>query len=205
MKIETVIAVGAHPDDIELGCGGSIAKLKSQGVKVVAIVLTGGTKGGGVEFNRSIETTDALNHLGVDKVELHDFPDTFLETTRQDIIKVIEEAIKRYAPQRLYTMFKDDRHQDHRAVYEASIIASRSIPQVVSYETPSSWPNFMPVIFEELTEDQMTQKCQALRLHVSQKDRDYTQPDHLRIAAKFRGQQIGLGYTEGFIPYKFVL
>ena len=101
-------------------------------------------------------------------------------------------------------MCGDDHHQDHRTVHEASIIACRSIPQILCYESPSTLPQFAPQVFEDISA-QLDLKIHALREHASQGDRHYMQEDHLRCHAQFRGQQIGIGPSEGFVPYRLVL
>ncbi len=203
--IKRVLAIGAHPDDIELGCGGTLAKLVSQGVEVMALVLTAGKRGADTEqFDRVTETTTALKLLGVQNIVFGDFPDTYLYARFNDVVKCIEENVQFFKPDRVYTMFKDDRHQDHETTFKASIIASRNVRQVLSYETPSSWPNFIPSMFEEIEPEFMEKKVQALQVHESQANRNYTQAGHLTISSQFRGAQIGLGPSEGFIPYKYV-
>lgn len=205
--VKRVLAIGAHPDDIELGCGGTLAKLiKEDGVEVRALVMSQGDVGVRKfmhDFNRTDETTQALKLLGISDIRVGDYPDAFLHMRLNEMIKTIEYHVKDFGPDRVYTMFQHDRHQDHRAVFDASIIACRSVPQVLCYETPSSWPNFVPSMFEQIDE-YFDLKAKALQLHVSQSDRDYTQPDNLRVSAAFRGQQTGNSLNEGFIPYKFV-
>lgn len=200
-----ILAIGAHPDDIELGCGGSLAKLIGQGAEVRTLVLSRGVHGGGDIFDRQQETHEALTSLGITDTHYGDFPDTRLREHLNEMIKYMEGHVREFNPRRVFTMFERDRHQDHRAVFEASIVACRRVPQIFCYETPSSWPNFDPSIYESLDEEDMERKVEALLKHHSQADRDYTQPDHLRTAAKFRGQQVGLPMAEGFIPYKLVL
>ena len=94
--------------------------------------------------------------------------------------------------------------QDHRAVYRASAVACRQVAQIFAYETPSSYPNFVPTIFEPI-DDFIERKVAALKLHESQGDRLYMHEEKIRSAAHFRGVQVDLGQTEGFIPYKLVL
>src|SRR6185369_12150547 len=120
-----------------------------------------------------------------------------------DLIEAIEVHFRECAPDRVYTMFREDRHQDHRAVYQASAVACRRASQILAYETPSSYPNFLPTVFEAVG-DYMERKVEALKLHVSQGDRLYMSEDMIRSAAHFRGVQVELGRAEGFIPYKLV-
>jgi LmbE family N-acetylglucosaminyl deacetylase len=203
-KVKTVLALGAHPDDLELGCGATLAKLSARGVAVHAVVFSDGKLGGPTGFDRVIETRTALETLGVASVTQHEFADTRLQESLNDLIACTEKHVRDLAPDRIYTMFHLDRHQDHRAVYEASVVAGRKVRQILGYETPSSYPNFTPTVFEPV-DDFMEAKIEALKLHVSQGDRLYMQEEKIRSAAHFRGVQVDLGQTESFIPYKLVL
>ena len=202
--VNTVLALGAHPDDLELGCGATLAKLTAAGVRVRAVIFTDGAKGAPEGSNRAQETRAALRSLGVEDVQLHSFPDTKLHEHLNELIGVIEEHVRETAPDRVYTMFDGDRHQDHRTVYEASAVACRKVRQLLGYETPSSYPNFVPTVFEPV-DDFIERKVEALKLHKSQGDRLYMHEEKIRSAAHFRGVQVDLGQTEGFLPYKLVL
>ena len=204
IEARNVIAIGAHPDDLELGCGATLAKLADRGVAVTAIVLSVGGEGAGADFDRGAETRAALASLGVREVILHDFPDTRLHEHLNELIATIEGHVREIEPDRVYTMFDGDRHQDHRAVYQASAVACRRVPQILGYETPSSYPNFIPTLFEPVDEF-MARKIAALKMHSSQGSRLYMHEEKVRAAAHYRGVQIDLGQTEGFIPYKLVL
>ncbi len=199
-----ILAIGAHPDDIELGCGGSLAKLARAGADVTALVLSRGRRGVMSEDDRAAETRQALEAIGIRRIDVHDFEDTQLARHLTDIIPVIEQCVREVSPTRVYTMFQYDRHQDHRTVYEASAIACRSVPQLLGYETPSSYPNFTPTVFEMIGADLET-KIAALKCHISQGSRVYMQEEKIRAAAIFRGVQVDLGPSEGFVPYKMVI
>ena len=203
-EVKSILALGAHPDDLELGCGATLAKLVARGAHVTAVVLSDGRLGAESEFDRHRETREALGSLGIQNIVQHDFPDTRLHEHLNDLIACIEQHVREVAPQRVYTMFHDDRHQDHRAVYRASSVACRRVAQILAYETPSSYPNFVPTVFEPI-DDFIERKVEALKLHRSQGDRLYMHEDKIRSAAHFRGVQVDLGQTEGFIPYKLVL
>lgn len=200
----TILALGAHPDDLELGCGATLAKLIARGAHVTAVILSDGSLGAESGSDRGQETHEALTFLGVQAVVQHAFPDTRLHEHLNELIATIEQHVRDIVPQRVYTMFHDDRHQDHRAVYQASTVACRRVPQILAYETPSSYPNFIPTVFEPI-DDFIERKVAALKLHKSQGDRLYMHEEKIRSAAHFRGVQVDLGQTEGFIPYKLVL
>lgn len=203
-RVTSVLALGAHPDDLELGCGATLAKLAAAGVRITAVVLTDGDRGTHEGFDRRAETLAALSSLGVERVVHHAYPDTRLHESLNDLIAAIEAHVREIAPERVYTMFDRDRHQDHRAVHEASMVACRTVPQILGYETPSSYPNFVPTVFEPV-DAFMERKVAALKMHASQGSRLYMREEKIRSAAHFRGVQVDLGQTEGFLPYKMVL
>lgn len=199
----SILAIGAHPDDIELGCGGTLAKLALAGAKIHAVIFSKGRRGALSDQDRATETRAALEILRIQKITIYDFEDTQLSSFLTQMVEILDRHVAADRPRRAYTMFQHDRHQDHRAVYEASAIACREVPQLLGYETPSSYPNFVPTMFEDITEF-LKIKLNSLSCHNSQGQRLYMQRDKIRAAAHFRGAQIDLGPSEGFIPYKFV-
>lgn len=199
----SILAIGAHPDDIELGCGGTLAKLALAGAKIHAVIFSKGRRGALSDQDRATETRAALEILRIQKITIYDFEDTQLSSFLTQMVEILDRHVAADRPRRAYTMFQHDRHQDHRAVYEASAIACREVPQLLGYETPSSYPNFVPTMFEDITEF-LKIKLNSLSCHNSQGQRLYMQRDKIRAAAHFRGAQIDLGPSEGFIPYKFI-
>lgn len=199
-----ILAIGAHPDDIELGCGGSLAKLSRNGAQVHALILCRGAQGAPADVDRAGESRRALAMLGVTRLTQLDFTDTAFPGEVREITAALEAAMIEPLPDRVYTMSPHDRHQDHRAVYEASIVAFRGVSQVLCYETPSSLPRFMPDLYEDISAE-LDVKLKALRAHDSQQHREYMKEAQLRCLAQFRGQQVGLSACEGFASYRMVL
>lgn len=199
-----ILAIGAHPDDIELGCGGSLLQLSAQGYAIRAVVFSRGRRGALSDEDRAREFALAFAKIGIDDVRIYDFPDTKLWQNLNELIAVIEGHVTEFRPFRVYTMFQHDRHQDHRVVYEATAVACRNVPQLLGYETPSSYPHFRPTVFQEISSE-LDSKIAALKCHASQGARVYMQEHNVRAAAGFRGAQIGLGPAEGFMAYKLVI
>lgn len=202
-QLNQVLALGAHPDDLELGCGATLAKLARAGTRIRAVIFTDGSEGGADTLDRAEETRTALASLGVHDVVQHAFVDTRLYLSLNEVIKVIEAQVAECRPQRVYTMFAGDRHQDHRTIHEASVVACRDVPQILGYETPSSYPNFAPTYFEDIAE-YVEVKVGSLKMHASQGSRLYMQEDKILAAAHFRGVQVGVHQAEAFIPYKML-
>lgn len=108
-----VLVFAAHPDDAELACGGTLAKLAAQGRKVVIADLTQGEMGtrGTVETRRK-EAADSAKILGLaDRIQLY-LPDTEFSTARKDQLPLIQ-TIRRYQPEIVLCNAVQDRHPDH--------------------------------------------------------------------------------------------
>ena len=112
MKID-VLAIGAHPDDVEFGCGGTLLKLISEGKKVVIIDLTQGELGTrGTAETRANEAANAAELLGLTARENLKMDDGFLNNGREYQIRIVE-MIRKYKPEIVFCNAWDDRHPDH--------------------------------------------------------------------------------------------
>ena len=112
MKID-ILVFGAHPDDVELGCGGTVIKLISQGKKVAIIDLTKGELGTrGTPQTRKEECKNATKILGVETRENMDFKDGFFENDEKHKLALIKK-IREYCPEIVITNAPSDRHPDH--------------------------------------------------------------------------------------------
>ncbi|MEK9139018.1 MAG: bacillithiol biosynthesis deacetylase BshB1, partial [Bacteroidota bacterium] len=112
MKLD-VVAFGAHPDDIELACGGTIVKLVKQGRKVGIVDLTEGELGTrGTRELRAEEAANAAKILGVESRESLGIPDGDIQNSTENRRKVIR-VIRRYRPDILLFPYHTDRHPDH--------------------------------------------------------------------------------------------
>lgn len=137
---------GAHPDDVELACGATIAKLVKGGSSAGIIDLTRGEMGTrGTPAQRKREAAASARILGASFRESLDFGDGALRTGREEELQIID-VIRRHRPQMIFVMYPDDRHPDHtrtgRIVTEASFYAGlRALktdlpphrPQAVAY------------------------------------------------------------------------
>jgi len=121
------LAFGAHPDDVELGCGATIAKLVSQGKKVGIVDLTRGELGtrGSAEI-RTKETNEASKILGITIRENMDFKDGFFRNDEEHQLNIIK-VIRKYQPDFVFCNAPDDRHIDHpkgsQLIVEASFLS----------------------------------------------------------------------------------
>lgn len=112
MKAE-ILAIGAHPDDVELGCGGTLAKLISEGKKVAIVDLTQGELGTrGTNITRAEEAANASAILGISFRENLMMKDGFLLNTEENQMEIVK-MIRKYQPELIFANAIDDRHPDH--------------------------------------------------------------------------------------------
>lgn len=112
MKLD-ILAIGAHPDDVELGCGGTIAKMIAQGKSVGIIDLTQGELGTrGTAETRKQEADDAAKILGISIRENLKFADGFFIDDQTHQLKIVE-IIRKYRPDVILSNAPHDRHPDH--------------------------------------------------------------------------------------------
>ena len=122
MKLD-ILAIGAHPDDVELGCSGTLIKHLKNGLKVGIIDLTRGEVGTrGTSETREEETKNATNILGVDLRENLGLKDGFFENSEGNRIALIKK-LREYQPNIVITNAPSDRHPDHGRASELTIDA----------------------------------------------------------------------------------
>jgi bacillithiol biosynthesis deacetylase BshB1 len=143
MKLD-IIAFGAHPDDVELGCGGTIAKEISLGIKVGIIDLTRGELGtrGSVEI-RDSESTIAADILGISVRENLNMRDGFFVNDEAHQLQIIK-IIRKYQPQIVLCNAIRDRHIDHgkssKLVSDACFLSGlRKIETTLDGEKQEAW------------------------------------------------------------------
>lgn len=197
-----VLAVGAHPDDIELGCGGTLAKLIDSGHEVRALVMSNGEKGGDGP-TRAVEGTTAGQLIGVAGVEVLSLPDTRLTLHENDMVAAVERMIDRFNPDIILTHSGNDQHQDHRAVHAATLRAGRRHSSILCYESPSATADFRPSVFVDV-QDYLEVKVEAVATHDNQRGKPYMRPEHLRGLAVFRGAQAKVRHAEAYEPVRIL-
>ncbi len=162
-----VLAIGAHPDDVEIGCGGTMAKHAALGDELMILTLSRGAVGGDTAV-RVREAERAAKLLGA-TLEMGDLPDTRIPDG-VETIEAIQAAIRAFAPTHIYTHTSHDAHQDHRAVHAASLVAARGVNNIYCYQSPSSTVEFRPNHFVDIG-DYIERKIEALGAHESQVSR----------------------------------
>jgi N-acetylglucosamine malate deacetylase 1 len=217
-----VLAIGCHPDDLEIGCGGTLALYAKNGHDVFMCHVANGDMGHAVIMPaelaklRTNESEAAGATLGAKKVFNINVPDLFVDSHNEKQVNDVVEVIRSVQPDIIITHSPDDYMRDHvetnRVVFNASF--NSSIPHYVTKSKP--FPGIAPLYYmdtlagvgflpEEYTDisDTLEIKLNALEKHETQikwmRDHDGIDfLDFVRTVSKFRGLQSGVKYAEGF-------
>ncbi|MET7477438.1 PIG-L deacetylase family protein [Streptomyces sp. NPDC005648] len=198
---ERVLAVGAHPDDIEFGCGGALLRHAAAGASLTLLVMSDGARGGDTTV-RASEQARAGQLLGA-KVILLNLPDAHLGRPHE-LIDLIEPEVSASAPDLVYTHLPADMHQDHVQTHQAVRVATRNVANVLLFESPNS-PKLETGIGVNIS-SVIQQKIELLAVHASQvSKRRALQAESVRSKAHGHGLAIGCDYAEMFHPLRFTL
>ncbi len=200
-----ILALGAHPDDIEAGCGGTLAKYARAGHRIFLMVLTEGERGAASGVRRR-EQIRAGKILGAEKIVWGGYADTKLPMDQQ-LITRIERVVHEVDPDFIFVHHHDDTHQDHRHLSACTMTATRYTRNVLFYEGPTT-QNFAPTVFVDI-DAMLARKVAALKAHASQVRKTniegLTIVDIIRSAAHFRGIQGRVKSAEGFCPLRLFI
>jgi LmbE family N-acetylglucosaminyl deacetylase len=202
-----ILIVGAHSDDAEIACGGTIAKSIVAGDDVRLLVLSDSAWSnydGEVRRTREqaqSESREAAGILGIKHIQTLDYPTSDVPYGRE-IVGRIEEATDSLRPDVIFGHWPHDTHQDHRQAALATISAGRWYPSIVMFEPmmPSgrSYQAFRPQLFVDVT-GFMEQKIEALKAHASQYERfGESWIDAVVARCRLRGFESGSEYAEAF-------
>ena len=203
-----IMAVGAHLDDIEIACGGTLAKAVESGhtVKVLIMSKSGYTNKEGViqrsDSDAVREGLNALHVLGITDIEILAF-ETKDIPFRSDVVNAIDLRMAAFEPDIIFTHHPFDTHQAHEGVAKATIASARRKNTVFFYEpiTPSgrSYIAFKPTMYVDI-ESTIEKKIESLKCHTSEYNKFGAEDwiEGVRCRCGFRGYEIGKKYAEAF-------
>ncbi|MBK8985145.1 MAG: PIG-L family deacetylase [Chloroflexi bacterium] len=189
-----ILAIGAHPDDLEIACGGTLARLCDEGHLVAGLILTHGSQGGD-SLIRQMEAQNGASFLGLHDFTLLNLPDTNLDL--DGVRQAIEEKVQAFRPDIIFTHSEHDQHQDHQIIHQATLQAGRRVNTILCYESPSTTLDFKPSLFIEIG-DYVDVKIESIREHQNQARKAYMDAALVRSQARVRGEQTKTHYAEGF-------
>jgi bacillithiol biosynthesis deacetylase BshB1 len=229
MKLD-ILAFGVHPDDVELGCAGTIMAAIDQGKKVGIVDLTRGELGTrGTPTTRTQEAAAAAKIMGVDVRENLDMADGFFTNDETHQRKIIA-LIRKYQPDIILANAPEDRHPDHgrsaKLVSDAAFLSGlRKVETIHEGITQNAWrpaytfhyiqdrfiqPSFVIDItayMERKMEAVLSYGTQFTNADTSEPQTYISSPQFLetvKARALMLGKRIGVGYAEGYITEKII-
>jgi len=202
MESKTIIAFGAHPDDLEIGMGGTIAKLSAMGCSVQPVIATlpnfakSDTKEG-----RKSESMLSAKVMGCKSPIFLDLSPEHMVFGRK-LVTLIDSLITEHKPDSVFTQWHGDSHQDHQILTSSVISACRNQNNLFMYETTIpggiTQNSFRPQLFVDITKT-IDIKKNALECFQSQ----FSRCGEIWIPAvigrcSFRGYQVDAKYAEAF-------
>jgi LmbE family N-acetylglucosaminyl deacetylase len=206
-----ILAIGAHFDDVELGCGGALARHAKEGDNVYVFVAT--VSGFSNQYNQAVranesaieEARNAMEILGVKELLCGNFKTLeveFVDALNIEILKIVQEK----KIDQVYAHWTGDIHHDHQAVARASLHSCRHVPRMLMYR--SNWYHstmeFRGNFYLDITKFWHT-KEKAIRAHVTEIDRTGERwISFFKNEAENAGQRIGVPMAEVFEVVKFL-
>ena len=218
-----ILAIGCHPDDLEIGCAGTLAKYAERGDRVIMCHVANGNLGHVVIMPdelremRTKEAEDAAALIGAESINI-DVGDMHVEASERETINRLIEVVRYAKPDLIITHNPDDYMRDHQQTSQLAFHASfgSSIPHIqtateaygeivpIFYMDTLAGINFVPTEYVDVTETIET-KLKMLACHESQikwmLEHDHIDfLDMVRTCSKYRGYQCGVTYAEGYRP-----
>ena len=225
-----ILAIGAHPDDVEIGCAGTIAKLISQGKTVAVVDLTQGELGTrGTNVTRAEESANSSKILGISARENLKMKDGFLQNSEEYQLEIVK-MIRKYQPEIVFANAIDDRHPDHakaaKLISDACFLSGLvKIETTLDGETQKAWrpkqvfhyiqwKNITPDFVIDIS-DFMDKKIEACLAYKTQFYDPNSKEPMTPIATKdflesitYRAQDLGrlsgVAFAEGFTTEKLL-
>ena len=203
-----ILAMGAHPDDMELEAGGTLAKFARKGYEVYLLILASGgytDMNGNTYYDEQLrnEAEEASKILGIKDVNFLDYPTKNL-LANGEIISKVDSIVDEIRPDVFISHHPFDSHQDHKAAAEIMFAVSRQgrVKNVLSGSTLPYRPNvfaFRPQFFVDITKT-IDVKLDAIRAYKSQYQKFGSEIliDRVKAMAKTHGWAMGYEYAECF-------
>ena len=202
---QTVVAIGAHPDDLEIGIGGTLAKLQRNGAHVIMCVAS-------IPKDYEVRLEEAKRGaeiLGCElKILMDDGPRRIEDIKTCELVGLLDDVVRQYKPAAVLTHSKVDFHNDHLLVYNACLPTQRLAHfDFFSYHPTNCRPvpiAFHPTAYVDVTET-IDAKMHAITAHASQFGGRGLDTEMYREFAHVQGRMIGVPYAEGLDVVRMVL
>jgi LmbE family N-acetylglucosaminyl deacetylase len=196
---QNILAIGAHPDDIEYGCLGLLLKQKKLNSKISLFVASVGSKGDlSSGLARKQESMNALSVLSPEHVFFRE-ESGIAHNNLEPLLDTLFQFIQKVQPDLILTMSQHDTHQEHQNLHTISMAAARrSSASILCYSILSNTLKFSPTVFVDV-KDEMVAKKEALQKHISQRGKYYMSDEYLEIFHSHKYASLhGLRYCEAY-------
>jgi N-acetylglucosamine malate deacetylase 1 len=204
-----VLILAPHTDDGELGCGGAMARFIEEGKEVFSAafsICSRSLPAGLPPDTLAKESREAFNILGApdENLTLFDYDVRRFKEFRQNILEDLITLRNKINPDIVFVPSPSDIHQDHQVISEEGLRAFKN-RCVLGYELPWNTTSFDGQSFVTLEKSHVEKKIQAASAYVSQKHRNYMNPEFIRSQAIVRGVQMNVAYAEAFETLRWVV
>jgi LmbE family N-acetylglucosaminyl deacetylase len=199
MNFKKILAIGAHPDDIEFSCLGLLLKAKFIGANITVFIASNGSAGDPSSGTHRIkESTSALSCLGCHELIAIDTPGVD-QNKYEEISNIIRTLILEKSPDLILVHDKNDTHQEHRFLHDIVITASRRVStSILTYKSVSVTASFSEKFYIDIT-DFFDIKAIAISKHLSQKNCEYMTDESVQsYHYNWFGRMHGIKYVESY-------
>jgi LmbE family N-acetylglucosaminyl deacetylase len=192
-----VLFLGAHPDDIELGCGALLHHIVKR-TEVLCVTLSDNQKNPDLQNVRN-EHLESMTVLGVPKenITLGPFTTRVFPDARQEILEYFLSLRRDFKPDLIFVHSKQDVHQDHLTMTDEALRAFRGIT-VLGFDVVRSSYGFFPHFLVEVNEEDVNKKIEALSCYETYRDRYYFNRELTRSIVVRHGALAECQFAEGF-------
>lgn len=192
-----VLFLGAHPDDIEIGCGALIHHIVDQ-TEILCVTLSDNQKNPDLK-NVKDEHLRSMKVLGVpdDKIVFGPFTTRVFPDARQEILEYFLDLRRTFQPDLIFVHSKQDVHQDHLTMTDEALRAYRGIT-VLGFDVVRSSYGFFPHFLVEVNEEDVNKKIEALSQYETYRDKYYFNSELTRSIMVRHGAVAELPFAEGF-------
>lgn len=201
----SVLCLGAHCDDIEIGCGGTLIKWIAQGlIGSLTWVVFASNPIRAKEARHSAEAY--LNEVPQKDIVIKSYRDAFLNFSAEQIKGDFEEIKRSAEPDLIFTHYREDRHQDHRLLSDLSWNTFRN-HLILEYEIPKYDGDLgQPNAFVSITEDQLNLKIgRLMEAYETQRSKHWFDRQTFMALPRLRGMEAATPFAEAFYVRKMII
>lgn len=203
-EVRRVLCLGAHSDDIEIGCGGTVLKLIKSAPEVEFLWFVGSA-----EVKRRLEAQESagefLRNARGAEIRIGGFTESYFPDQWRSIKQAVEDLKSRFDPDLIFTHYRDDRHQDHKTISDLTWNAFRN-HLILEYEVPKYDGDIgQPNVFVPLDSEICGAKVAAImNCFKSQESKHWFTKNTFEAMARIRGIECASEYAEAFYCRKMI-